>query len=113
MATEAYPSTSAGRTARAAPPWRDDLRMLLGVAAIIVAILGVGNNIGARIDSLERQFDARFSSLERRFDTRFSGLEARMTGLQGRMDGAEAALRELNSRVGRIEGRLGLPAAEK
>ena len=109
MATEAYPSTSAGRTARAAPPWRDDLRMLLGVAAIIVAILGVGNNIGARIDSLERQFDARFSSLEKRM----SGLEARMSGLEGRNGGIEAALRELNSRVGRIEGRLGLPAAEK
>ncbi len=99
MATEAYPSTPADRTSGAAPAWRDDLRMLLGVAAIIVAILGVGNNIGARIDSLERQFDARLLSIE-----------TRMTSLESRMGGVEAGLRQNNSRLGRVEGRLDVMA---
>ena len=107
MATEAYPATTSGR-ASGASPWREDLRLFLIVATMLLGMVGLGLFMDSRIAGLERQFDARFSSLEKRM----SGIETRMSGLERRNDGIEAALRQLNSRVGRIEGRLGLPAAE-
>ena len=71
--------------AGAAPPRRDDIRMFLAVVAVIAAMGGLGLYLDNRITSVDN-------------------------GLRGEMREVNAALRDLNTRVGRIEGALGLAA---
>ena len=78
--------------AGAAPPWRDDIRMFLAVVAVIAAVGGLGLYLDNRITSVD------------------NGLRSEMGEIKTDIREINAALRDLNTRVGRIEGALGLAA---
>ena len=83
------------RPRRLAPasPIRDDIRMFLAVLTVVLAMGGVGLFLHASIAQVAEQ------------------LGARMTSMEARMTGVEQEIRELNTRVGRIEGALGVRPA--
>ena len=84
------------RPRRLAPAVRDDIRMFLAVLTVVLAMGGVGLFLHASIAQAAEQ------------------LGARMTGMEARMTGVEQEIRELDTRVGRIEGALGVrPATNK
>ena len=97
--------------------------------AIITVGIGLGTfmaislgSINARFDSMETHFNARFDSVEARFDSmethfnaRFDSVEARLDSLDARLTAMEVRMHDMNTRVGRIEGRLDIftdPALE-
>ena len=79
------------------PSW---IRENGGVIAIVVAIIAVG----ALIHQGNQQIAARIASLETQFGARMMSLETRVGAL-------EAQVKDLVSRVGRIEGALGVAPA--
>lgn len=85
-----------GRRARgdtgAAPPWRDDIRMFLAVVTVIAAMGGLGLYLDNRITSVD------------------DSLRGEMREIKADIRQIDAALRDLNTRVGRIEGALGVSA---
>ena len=75
---------------------RDDIRMFLAVLTVVLAMGGVGLFLHTGIAQVAER------------------LGARMTSLEARMTGVEQEIRELNTRVGRIEGALGVrPAVDE
>ena len=70
---------------------RDDLRLLLALVAVILSIAGVGLFLQAGIVQLGE----------------------RITSVETRIAGIENELRELNTRVGRLEGALGLTGGDR
>ena len=98
----------------------------IGLGGLMVAlgtfmVISLGS-IDARLDSMETHFNARFDSVETRIDSmethfnaRFDSVEARLTAMDARLTAMEARMHDLNTRVGRIEGRLDIftdPALE-
>ncbi len=71
---------------------RDDIRLFLAVVAVIAAIGGLGLYLDNRITSLD------------------SSLRGEMREIKADIRQIDAALRDLNTRVGRIEGALGVSA---
>ena len=59
------------------------------------------DSVDARLDSIETHFNTRLDSMETNFNARFDTIESRLTAMESRMH-------DLNTRVGRIEGRLNL-----
>ena len=93
------------RPRRLAPasPIRDDIRMFLAVLTVVLAMGGVGLFLHASIAQVAEQLGSRMTSLENRIG-----------GVEGRVGGLERELRVLNTRVGRIEGALGVrPAVDE
>lgn len=93
------------RPRRLAPasPIRDDIRMFLAVLTVVLAMGGVGLFLHASIAQVAEQLGARMTSLENRIG-----------GVEGRVGGLEQELRVLNTRLGRIEGALGVrPAVDE
>ena len=84
-----------GAAQAGAPARRDDLRLLLAVVAIILSIAGVGLLLQAAIVRLGEQ------------------LGARVTGIEARLTDVENELRQLNTRVGRLEGAIGLTGGDR
>ena len=76
----------------AAPPWRDDVRMLLAIVTVIAAMGGLGLYLDNRITSVD------------------GSLRGEMREIKADIRQIDAALRDLNTRVGRIEGALGVSA---
>ena len=81
---------------------RDDLRLFLAVVAVILSIVGVGLFLQAAIVQLGEQLGARIT-----------GVETRITGIEARLTDVENELRQLNTRVGRLEGALGLAGGDR
>ncbi len=89
---------------------RDDIRMFLAVLTVVLAMGGVGLFLHASIAQVAEQLGARMTSME----ARMTGLENRIGGVEGRVGGLEQELRVLNTRLGRIEGALGVrPAVDE
>ena len=73
------------------------------------------DSVETRIDSMETHFNARLDTMETHFNARFDSVEARLTAMDARLTAMEARMHDLNTRVGRIEGRLDIftdPALE-
>ena len=110
-------------------PDRDDLRMFLGVGAVVVT-LGVGTcstnsrideisrrmndgfqNVNRRIDDTNRRMDDGFENVNRRMDDGFENVNRRMDDISRRIDGpagrrpgtAHPGLRDPEERAGARE----------
>lgn len=103
----AGPGLAGGATRPQAVPAarREDTRLFLAVAAMIVAVLGLGVFLDARIAGIE----ARITGLETRIDIRFTDVEAglrevnlRLGRVEGRLDGVEGGIARIDSRLDRI-----------
>lgn len=90
-----------------ASPIRDDIRMFLAVLTVVLAMSGVGLFLHASLAQVAERLGARMTSLE----ARMTGVENRIGGVEGRVGGLEQELRVLNTRLGRIEGALGVRPA--
>ena len=63
-------------------PDRDDLRMFLGVGAVVIT-LAVGTcSTNSRIDDINRRVDGRFEDMNRRIDDGFENVNRRIDELQ-------------------------------
>lgn len=63
-------------------PDRDDLRMFLGVGAVVTT-LAVGTcSTNSRIDDINGRVDSRFEDMNRRIDDGFQNVNRRMDELQ-------------------------------
>ena len=95
----------------------------VGVGGLVVAlgtlmVISLGS-INARLDSMETHFNTRLDSMETHFNTRLDSMEthfnARFDTIEARLTAMESRMHDLNTRVGRIEGRLDIftePALE-
>ncbi len=73
----------------------------VGIAVITVTLTGFAI-LSGRINAMENRLDARISSVQ-------SSLRADITAIDGRLVAIESRMHEMNTRLSRIEGRLGLP----
>ena len=99
----------------------------VGITVIAVTVTGFAI-LSGRIDALENRLDARITTVESNFDARDTSLEtslgARITSLEtnlgariasveadlgARITSIDDRMHEMNTRLSRIEGRLGLP----
>ena len=98
-------------------PDRDDLRMFLGVGAVVVT-LGVGTcstnsrideidrrmndgfqNVNRRIDDTNRRMDDGFENINQRMDDGFENVNRRMDDMNRRIDDLQVDVRELRTLV--------------
>ena len=77
----------------------------VGITVIAVTVTGFAI-LSGRINALENRLDARITSVESNFDARIISLEA---DLGARITSIDNRMHEMNTRLSRIEGRLGLP----
>ena len=82
----------------------------IGLGTLMAISLG---SIDSRFDSMETQINARFDSVDARLDSmethfnaRFDSVDARFDTIEARLTAMESRMHDLNTRVGRIEGRL-------
>ena len=71
-------------------------------------------SLDRRVASLEASMDARFDAFEAEMDAKFAAFEddvrADISAIDGRLVAIENRMHEMNTRLSRIEGHLGLPA---
>ena len=77
----------------------------VGITVIAVTVTGFAI-LSGRINALANRLDARITSVESNFDARIISLE---TDLGARITSIDNRMHEMNTRLSRIEGRLGLP----
>ena len=88
----------------------------VGITVIAVTVTGFAI-LSGRINALENRLDARITSVESNFDARIISLEtdlgARIASVEAdlgaRITSIDNRMHEMNTRLSRIEGRLGLP----
>ena len=88
----------------------------VGITVITVTVTGFAI-LSGRINALENRLDARITSVESNFDARIISLEtdlgARIASVEAdlgaRITSIDDRMHEMNTRLSRIEGRLGLP----
>ena len=88
---------------------KDRITVLLGVGAIVAAIVGGSCSTNARISDLAARLDrldARVAARLDRLDTRLDGFEARLDGFSARLDGLDARLRTVEIALAMLGRRL-------
>ena len=88
----------------------------VGITVIAVTVTGFAI-LSGRINALENRLDASITSVESNFDARIISLEADLgariasveADLGARITSIDNRMHEMNTRLSRIEGRLGLP----
>ena len=88
----------------------------VGITVIAVTVTGFAI-LSGRINALENRLDARITTVESNFDARIISLEtdlgARIASVEAdlgaRITSIDDRMHEMNTRLSRIEGRLGLP----
>ena len=81
--------------------------MFLAVLTAVLTMGGVGLFLHTGIAQVAERLGSRMTSLE----ARMTSLKNRIGGVEGRVGGLEQELRVLNTRLGRIEGALGIRPA--
>ena len=83
---------------------------MAGMSGEILTILAVGIALAglmlSALHRLEGRLNARIAAGENRIDARIDGLEARLDRIEARVSGTETELSALRERMGRIEGLL-------
>ena len=94
--------------------------MVTGLASIESRLTAMDNQFSGRLTAMDNQFSGRLTATENHLSGRLTATENHLSGrltamdnnFSDRLTAIDGRLHEMNTRLSRIEGHLGLPAAD-